>query len=163
MQLDKTAKDVVVKIVYASEGAAALDEVAALAAQAKPGTATPIVARLGEAVRTFELRLPGLAVKGYALQLKIVGVSLDVLVAGEEKLLFAADGAVVIAEQTGKARALFDRVRELVHAADAAAPLGVVSAEPIDGIDAPLAPNGRAALQTLLKPLVAELTKKIDD
>jgi hypothetical protein len=158
MHLDKASKELVVKIVYASEDVGALDEVQALAAHAKPGTATPIVSRLGDAVRTFELRMAQLQVRGFAVQLKIVGVSLDQLAGdgtGVEKTLFAADGAIFIGETASG----FGRVRALFSAG----PIVAVSAAPIDGIDAiATAPTARAGLQALLKPLMAELAQQLE-
>src|SRR5580704_6353929 len=157
MHLDKASKELVVKIVYASEHAGALDEVQALAAHAKPGTATPIVSRLGGAVRTFELRMPQLQVRGFAVQLKIVGVSLDQLAGdgtGVEKTLSAA-GAIFVGETASG----FGRVRALFSAG----PIVAVSAAPIDGIDAiATAATARAGLQALLKPLMAELAQQLD-
>jgi hypothetical protein len=162
MHVDQDRKEVAVKLVYASAHAGALDEVSALAAQAKLGTASSIVSRLGDAVRTFELRMPQLAVRGYAVQLKIVGVSLDQLGAGDgsgvEKTLFAADAAIVIAED----RATVDRIRALVAAAGTTGPIAVVATAPVDGVDAAmLAATGRAGLQAVLKPLMAELGKQL--
>lgn len=159
MHVDTARKEVAVKLVYASAHAAALDEVSALAAQAKLGTASTIVSRLGDAVRTFELRMPQLAVRGYAIQLKIVGVSLDQLGAGDgsgvEKTLFAADAAIAIADSP----AGVDRIRALFGPG----PLAVVSAAPIDGVDAAmLAATARAGLQAVLKPLMAELGKQLE-
>ncbi|HEY1815308.1 MAG TPA: hypothetical protein VGG74_23330 [Kofleriaceae bacterium] len=172
MILDKSHKELAVKIVYASEHAGALDEVDALAAQAKLGTASNIVSRLDGAVRTFELRVPALAVRGFPLQLKIVGISLDQLgiadAAGVEKTLFAADGGIVVAgPDAGRTAAAFARIRTLLEANapdGASTPIALVAPEPIDGLgDVPIAPNGRAALQSLLKLMVPELTKKLDD
>ena len=163
MHVDQARKEVAVKLVYASEHAGALDEVSALAAQAKLGTASAIVSRLDDAVRTFELRMPQLAVRGYAIQLKIVGVSLAQLGAGDgsgvEKTLFQADAAIVIAQT----RAALDRVTALLAAAGSTGPVAVVSEAPVDGVDAAmLAATGRAGLQAVLKPLIAELGKQLE-
>jgi hypothetical protein len=163
MHVDQARKEVAVKLVYASEHAGALDEVSALAAQAKLGTASSIVSRLDDAVRTFELHMPQLAVRGYAIQLKIVGVSLDKLGAsdgsGVEKTLFAADASIVIADN----RATLDRVGALLAAAGTTGPMAVVSETPVDGVDpAMLAATGRAGLQVVLKPLIAELGKRLE-
>jgi hypothetical protein len=172
MYLDKASKELAVKIVYASEHGGALDEVDALAAQAKLGTASTIVSRLDGAVRTFELRVPSLAVRGYPLQLKIVGISLDQLgtaaEAGVEKTLFAADGGIVVAgADGGRTAAAFARIRTLLetNAPDGAStPIALVSADPVDGLgDVTVAPNGRVALQNLLKVMVPELSKKLGD
>jgi hypothetical protein len=85
---------------------------------------------------------------------------------GVEKTLFAADACVVVAGPDG---AGFDRVRPLLHAHGSegpATPMGIIAPEGVAiAADVPVASGPRAsitALQALLKPMMAELAKKLD-
>ena len=174
--LDKAAKQLVVKIVYVGDGQQVLDVVSSVAAKSQ--TASAVVSRLGDSVRTFTQQMPGLQVRGFALRLEIVGASLAALrtavaaseVAEMEKTIIKADALIfVIDANAPDANATFDRVRREFHvlaSSGAQSPVAVIGAGTDDdkaavgGTETPMysgANAGVLALQAVTKQILAHV------
>jgi hypothetical protein len=177
MYLDKANHELVLKIVYASDGSAALDQVTALADSAKQGLATPVVPRMGGTVRAFTLHLdPSIGViRGFAPRVEVVGVSLDGLrgVLGPadadamEKTILKGDGLVFVAAGAELGRT-YDRVRgELAAVGTEGARTPVVILTHGTGgrmlavKDMPVATGSSDALRALVKPIFHELLRRL--
>jgi hypothetical protein len=110
--LDKASKELVVKVVFAGDGKAALEAASSLAAQAKVGTASPVVPLLEGSVRTFTQRMPRIQVRGFALRIEVVAVALHQLhaafdasqAAASEKEVVTCDALVPRARRRGQPR-----------------------------------------------------------
>jgi hypothetical protein len=178
MYLDKGTKELVVKVVYAGDGNGALDQVAALASKAKPGTATALIP-LGETVRSFTQHIRGIQVRGFSLRVEILGASLDGLRAelgaaeadALEKTIVTSDAVIFVVgpEQTDP-RTTFQRVRTELDALGsngAKTPMAVIATGGIDvaaalatkDISVSTGPNAMVtALQAVIKVIVQQVT-----
>jgi hypothetical protein len=183
MYLDKNSNELVLKIVYAGDGKVALDQVTSLASAAKPGLATPVIARMNGSVRMFTLHLdPSIGkIRGFAPRVDIVGVSLDGLRTGlgatkaveMEKTILTGDGLIfVVGPNEPDAKAVFDRISSELHVVGtngAKTPVAIIATGPVDvkrvlGVkDIPVSTGltaNASALKTIVKPTLLELVKR---
>jgi hypothetical protein len=184
MHLDKGSKELVVKYVYAGDGGGSLEQVTQLAAQTQPGAATPVVRRLNESVRTFTLRMPALQVRGFALRIEVVGISLDGIRAAipkaeaveMETTILQADAMIfVVGRGDSDAKSTFDRACAQLPCfgpGNTKSPIAIVTTDDVDaravlGVgDVPIVSGPHAAigaLKALVKPMLLGLVKSLGD
>lgn len=176
MYLDKVNTELVVRVVYAAVGNAGIEQAKLLAEQANSSIAVkPFTMLFGGSVLMRSVSMPALKVRGFALRVDIVGISLARFRAAPdttkelELSTLLTDGLVFVVEPGERdLRAAFEHARsqpapEGMRVA-VIAPAGFEVATELGVVNLPIASGRRAAmdaLQAVIKPLLLDIVKRL--